>query len=66
MITSGLRSLIADTLWGNGRRRDELSYSRCCWNFEVGLAIGLKYKEGFTRLWPSVWTVLAMIITLDY
>ena len=29
--------------------------------FEVGWAIGLKYTEGFTRLWPSVWTVLAMM-----
>lgn len=29
--------------------------------FEVGWAIGLKYTEGFTRLWPSVLTVLAMI-----
>ena len=27
---------------------------------EVGWAIGLKYTEGFTRLWPSVGTVLAM------
>ena len=27
---------------------------------EVGWAIGLKYTEGFTRLWPSVWTILAM------
>jgi quaternary ammonium compound-resistance protein SugE len=32
--------------------------------FEVGWAIGLKYTEGFTRLWPSVWTVLEMIISL--
>ena len=32
--------------------------------FEVGWAIGLKYTEGFTKLWPSVWTVLAMIISL--
>lgn len=32
--------------------------------FEVGWAVGLKYTEGFTRLWPSVWTVLAMIISL--
>src|SRR5580704_8859274 len=32
--------------------------------FEVGWAIGLKYTEGFTRLWPSVWTVLAMVISL--
>lgn len=32
--------------------------------FEVGWAIGLKYAEGFTRLWPSVWTVLAMVVSL--
>ena len=32
--------------------------------FEVGWAIGLKYTEGFTRLWPSVGTVLAMIISV--
>lgn len=28
---------------------------------EVGWAIGLKYSAGFTRLWPSVWTVGTMI-----
>ena len=32
--------------------------------FEVGWAIGLKYTEGFTRLWPTVWTVMAMVISL--
>jgi quaternary ammonium compound-resistance protein SugE len=32
--------------------------------FEVAWAIGLKYTEGFTRLWPSVGTVLAMIVSL--
>ena len=32
--------------------------------FEVGWAIGLKYTEGFTRLWPTVWTVLAMLVSL--
>ena len=32
--------------------------------FEVGWAIGLKYTEGFSRLWPAVWTVLSMIISL--
>ena len=32
--------------------------------FEVGWAIGLKYTEGFTRPWPTVWTVLAMMISL--
>jgi quaternary ammonium compound-resistance protein SugE len=28
--------------------------------FECGWAIGLKYTEGFTRLMPSVLTILAM------
>lgn len=28
--------------------------------FEIGWAIGLKYTDGFTRLWPTTWTVLAM------
>ncbi len=28
--------------------------------FEVGWAIGLKYTDGFTRLWPSVGTIVAM------
>jgi quaternary ammonium compound-resistance protein SugE len=32
--------------------------------FETGWAIGLKYTEGFTRLWPTVWTIVAMIISL--
>jgi quaternary ammonium compound-resistance protein SugE len=32
--------------------------------FEVGWAIGLKYTEGFTRLWPTVGTVAAMLISL--
>lgn len=32
--------------------------------FEVGWAIGLKYTEGFTRLWPTVFTVLSMIVSL--
>ena len=28
---------------------------------EIAWAVGLKYTEGFTRLWPSVATVIAMI-----
>ena len=32
--------------------------------FEIGWAIGLKYTEGFTRLWPSVGTLAAMIISI--
>ena len=32
--------------------------------FEIGWAIGLKYTEGFTKLWPTVITVTAMVISL--
>jgi quaternary ammonium compound-resistance protein SugE len=32
--------------------------------FEIGWAIGLKYTHGFTRLWPSLWTVASMAISL--
>ena len=28
--------------------------------FEVAWAIGLKYTDGFTRLIPSIWTVVSM------
>lgn len=31
---------------------------------EVAWAIGMKFTEGFTRLWPSVFTVLAMIASM--
>ncbi|MCL4709800.1 MAG: quaternary ammonium compound efflux SMR transporter SugE [Pseudorhodoplanes sp.] len=33
---------------------------------EIGWAIGLKYTEGFSRLWPSVGTVLAMVLSLAF
>ena len=32
--------------------------------FEIAWAIGLKYTEGFTRLWPTVGTVVAMLISV--
>lgn len=32
--------------------------------FEVGWAIGLKYADGFTKFWPSVWTIVAMAISV--
>lgn len=31
---------------------------------EVGWAVGLKFSEGFTRLWPSVFTVASIVISL--
>jgi quaternary ammonium compound-resistance protein SugE len=32
--------------------------------FEIGWAIGLKYTDGFTRPWPTVGTIAAMIVSL--
>ena len=31
---------------------------------EIGWAIGLKYTQGFTKLWPSVWTIAAMVVSM--
>ena len=32
--------------------------------FEVGWAVGLKYSDGFTRLWPSVGTATALVASM--
>ena len=32
--------------------------------FEIGWAIGLKYTEGFTRLWPTVWTAVSLVLSM--
>ena len=32
--------------------------------FEIGWAVGLKHTEGFTRVWPTVGTVAAMVISM--
>ena len=34
--------------------------------FEVAWAIGLKYTNGFTRLWPTLGTAAAMIVSLIF
>jgi quaternary ammonium compound-resistance protein SugE len=34
--------------------------------FEIGWAVGLKYTEGFTRLWPSVITIATMILSFYF
>jgi quaternary ammonium compound-resistance protein SugE len=31
---------------------------------EIAWAIGLKYTEGFTRVWPSVITIVAMVASV--
>jgi quaternary ammonium compound-resistance protein SugE len=32
--------------------------------FEIGWAVGLKHTHGFSRLWPSVGTISAMVVSL--
>ena len=32
--------------------------------FEITWAIGLKFTDGFTRLWPSVGTIVALVISV--
>jgi quaternary ammonium compound-resistance protein SugE len=32
--------------------------------FEIGWAIGLKYTEGFTRLWPTVGTLISVVVSM--
>ncbi len=32
--------------------------------FEIGWAIGLKYTEGLSRLWPTVGTLGAMVVSV--
>lgn len=34
--------------------------------FEICWAIGLKYAQGFTKLWPSVLTIAAMVVSLFF
>jgi quaternary ammonium compound-resistance protein SugE len=31
---------------------------------EIGWAIGLKYTEGFSRLWPSLGTATCMVVSI--
>lgn len=33
---------------------------------EIGWAVGLKYTEGWTRLWPSVFTAIGMIASFYF
>ncbi|MGX1976217.1 DMT family transporter [Streptomyces kronopolitis] len=36
---------------------------------EVGWSVGMKYTDGFTRWWPSVWTgagIVASMLLLSY
>ena len=32
--------------------------------FEIGWAVGLKYTDGFTRLWPTVATGVSLVLSM--
>lgn len=32
--------------------------------FEVAWAMGLKYSDGFSRLWPSLFTAVSMLVSV--
>jgi quaternary ammonium compound-resistance protein SugE len=32
--------------------------------FEIAWAVGLKYSDGFSKLWPSIFTIASMIISM--
>jgi quaternary ammonium compound-resistance protein SugE len=34
--------------------------------FEIAWAIGLKYTDGFTRIWPSVFTLTTMVASVYF
>jgi len=34
--------------------------------FEIVWAVGLKYSDGFSKIWPSLFTLLAMAISLYF
>lgn len=34
--------------------------------FEITWAIGLKYAEGFSKLYPTIWTIIAMLLSFAF
>ncbi len=34
--------------------------------FEIGWAVAMKYTEGWTRLWPTVWTIAGMVASVYF
>jgi quaternary ammonium compound-resistance protein SugE len=51
-------------LWGLGMKQYAWSILVVAGVFETGFSIGLKYSEGFTRLWPSIATVVMIVLSL--
>lgn len=34
--------------------------------FEIGWAVAMKYTEGWTRLWPTIWTLAGMVASVYF
>lgn len=32
--------------------------------FEIAWAVGLKYSEGFTKFWPSAFTIVTLVLSM--
>lgn len=47
-------------------RRMEWVYLLIAGVFEIAWAVGMKYTDGFTRLWPTVLTILGMIASVFF
>ena len=53
----------ADTLAGDGGYAMAWIMLLIAGLFEIVWALGMKKADGFTKLWPSVWTIAAMIVS---
>lgn len=49
---------------GPRRMRMDWTYLLLAGLLEVGWAVGLKYTDGFTRLWPTVFTVVLLAASM--
>ncbi len=34
--------------------------------FEIGWAVGMKYTEGFSRLWPTIGVIISMLLSVYF
>jgi len=49
-----------------GMMRDGWTYLWIAALFEIGWAVGLKQTHGFTKPWPSLLTITAMVVSLVF
>jgi len=49
-----------------GWRRMEWVYLVIAGLLEIGWAVGLKYTDGFSRPWPTLWTVIGMVASVFF